>query len=310
LELSRELFVREAEATEVREVLSRPSLTYWQDAWRRLKMNKVAMAGLGFLVFMTAIAIIAPMLSRYNYHQIIFEDVAKTPTFSGVRPHWFGTDDLGRDLWVRVWYGGRISLFIGVVAAFLNLLVGALYGGISGYIGGRTDDIMMRIVEVIYAIPELLLLILLMLIFKPGLSTIIFVMAMTFWVGMARLVRGQVLQIKEQEYVLAARTLGASPLRIIIKHLLPNAMGPILVNLSMAIPAAIFFEAALSFIGMGVRTPIASWGSLANDGKNWMLLYPHMLVYPAIAIALTMLAFNLFGDGLRDALDPKLRGRD
>jgi ABC-type dipeptide/oligopeptide/nickel transport system permease subunit len=310
LELSRELFVREAEATEVREVLSRPSLTYWQDAWRRLKMNKVAMAGLGFLVFMTAIAIIAPMLSRYNYHQIIFEDVAKTPTFSGVRPHWFGTDDLGRDLWVRVWYGGRISLFIGVVAAFLNLLVGALYGGISGYIGGRTDDIMMRIVEVIYAIPELLLLILLMLIFKPGLSTIIFVMAMTFWVGMARLVRGQVLQIKEQEYVLAARTLGASPLRIIIKHLLPNAMGPILVNLSMAIPAAIFFEAALSFIGMGVRTPIASWGSLANDGKNWMLLYPHMLIYPAIAIALTMLAFNLFGDGLRDALDPKLRGRD
>jgi ABC-type dipeptide/oligopeptide/nickel transport system permease subunit len=310
LELSRELFVREAEATEAREVLSRPSLTYWQDAWRRLKMNKVAMTGLAFLILMTAMAIIAPMLSRYNYHQIIFEDVAKTPTFSGVRPHWFGTDDLGRDLWVRVWYGGRISLFIGVVAAFLNLLVGALYGGISGYLGGRTDDIMMRIVEIIYAIPELLLLILLMLIFKPGLSTIIFVMAMTFWVGMARLVRGQVLQIKEQEYVLAARTLGASPLRIIIKHLLPNAMGPILVNLSMAIPAAIFFEAALSFIGMGVRTPIASWGSLANDGKNWMLLYPHMLIYPAIAIALTMLAFNLFGDGLRDALDPKLRGRE
>lgn len=310
MELSRDLFVRDAAPAEAREVITRPSLTYWQDAWRRLKQNKVAMMALGLLAVMTIISIVAPMLSPYKYSDMIFEDVAKTPILSGPRPHYFGTDDLGRDLWTRVWFGGRISLFVGVTAALIEMVIGALYGGISGYFGGRVDDIMMRIVEIIYGLPTLLILILLMLVLEPGLQTIIIVLAALGWVGMARLVRGQVLQLKEQEFVLAARTLGASPLRIIVKHLLPNAMGLMLVSVTAAVPGAIFFEAALSFLGLGVRAPIASWGVLANEGRNWMLIYPHMLLFPALAIAITMLAFNLVGDGLRDALDPKLRGRD
>lgn len=310
VELSRELFVRDVAGTDTREAITRPSLTYWQDAWRRLKQNKLAMAGLVVLAIMTLMSIVAPMLSPYTYSQQIWEDVNKLPSFSGVRPHWFGTDDLGRDLWTRVWSGGRISLTIGVVSAIIEMVIGALYGGISGYLGGRVDDIMMRIVEIIIGLPLLLMLILLMLVFPPGLGTMILVLTMFGWVGMARLVRGQVLQLKEQEFVLAARTLGASPLRIIIKHLLPNTMGPMLVNVTMAVPGAIFFEAALSFIGLGVRAPIASWGSLAEDGRRLILLFPHNLLFPAVAIALTMLAFNVFGDGLRDALDPKLRGKD
>lgn len=310
MELSRELFARETAPVGAREAITRPSLTYWQDAWRRLRQNKVAMAGLAILIIMTLMSIIAPLLSQYTYAQQIWEDVYKTPTFSGARPHWFGTDALGRDLWTRVWYGGRISLFIGITAALLDLLIGAIYGGISGYLGGRVDDIMMRVVEVIYGLPTLLMLILLMMVLKPGLTTIILVMALLGWIGMARLVRGQVLQLKEQEFVLAARTLGASPLRIIIKHLLPNTMGPILVSLTMAVPSAIFFEATLSFLGLGVKAPIASWGVLADEGRQSMLLYWHPLLFPAIAIAITMLAFNLFGDGLRDALDPKLRGKE
>ncbi len=310
MKLRRELFVREPVATGARETIARPSLTYWQDAWRRLKQNRVAMLGLAILVVMIVMSIVAPELSPYTYDQQIWDDVSQPPTFRGERPHWFGTDDLGRDLWTRVWYGGRISLFIGFMAALLNLLIGAHFGGISGYFGGRVDDVMMRIIEVMSGLPDLLILILLTLVLEPGLRTIIVVMAIFNWAGMARLVRGQVLQLKEQEFVLAARLLGASPLRIIYKHLLPNTMGPMLVSLTMTIPAAIFFEAALSFLNLGVKAPISSWGTLANEGRRLMLIHPHMLVFPAMAIALTMLAFNLFGDGLRDALDPRLRGRD
>lgn len=310
MELTPELFVREAAEDEAREAVTRPSLSYWQDAWRRLKQNRLAMVGLGILLVMIIVSIVAPMLSQYTYKQIFFEDVSKPPSFSGVRPHWFGTDDLGRDLWTRVWYGGRISLFIGFTAAILNLIIGGLWGGISGYLGGRVDDIMMRIIEIMVGLPDLIILILLTVVMSPGLQTIIIVLLIFGWTGMARLVRGQVLQLRQQEFVLAARTLGASPMRIILKHLLPNAMGPILVSLTLSVPGAIFFEAALSFLNLGVRVPIASWGTLANDGRNSMLLFPHMLLFPAVAIALTMLAFNLFGDGLRDALDPKLRGKD
>ncbi len=310
MDLSRDLFVTEALPLEKREAVTRPSLTYWQDAWRRLKMNKLAMVGLGVLGVMIAMSIVAPMLSPYTYRQIIFADVSKPPSFTGPNPHWFGTDDLGRDLWTRVWYGGRISLFIGFTAATLNLIIGTLWGGISGYFGGRVDTIMMRVIEVMVGLPDLIILILLTVVLEPGLRTIIIVLLVFGWTGMARLVRGQVLQLRQQEFVLAARTLGASPMRIILKHLLPNAMGPILVSVTLAVPGAIFFEAALSFLNLGVRVPVASWGSLANDGRGLMLLYPHMLLFPAIAIAVTMLAFNLFGDGLRDALDPRLRGKE
>lgn len=305
MELSRELFVREAADSRAQEQISRPSLTYWQDAWRRLKQNKVAMASLCVLTLIALFSIIAPAVSQYTYDKANFSETYQLPS----PQHWFGTDALGRDLWVRTWYGGRISLTIGFVAAFLDLVIGSLYGGISGYLGGRVDDIMMRIVEIIYGLPTLLLLILLLLVMGTGLKTIILAMVLLGWVGMARLVRGQVLQLKEQDYVLAARNLGATPMRIIVRHLLPNTLGPVLVTLTLTVPAAIFFEAFLSFIGLGVKAPIASWGVLASEGQGQILTFPHMLIFPALAIAIAMLAFNLLGDGLRDALDPRLRGK-
>lgn len=304
-DLSADLFERQTAADTAREQITRPSLTYWQDAWRRLRRNKAAMVGLVILTVMTIGSIFIPMFSEYKFDQAIFTESSQPPSAK----HWFGTDDIGRDLFVRVWTGGRISLTIGIVAAALNLIIGVLYGGIAGYLGGWIDDIMMRVVEIVWGIPDLLLFILMMLILEPGMKAIIIVLAMVNWIGMARLVRGQILQLKEQEFVLAARTQGAGLLRLTVRHLLPNAMGPILVSVTFAIPGAIFLEAALSFIGLGIRPPMASWGSLASSGYALIRLYPHMLIFPACAIAVTMLAFNLFGDGMRDALDPRLRGK-
>lgn len=303
--LSSDLFVRESLAANHMERISRPSLSFWKDAGLRLVRNKLAIAGLTILLIMTLLSIAAPFFSPYRFSDQFLDQVGKPPSAA----HWFGTDDLGRDLWTRVWMGGRISLFIGVTAAVIEMGIGVLYGGIAGYVGGQLDEIMMRVIEIIYAIPGLLLQILMMVVLGPGIGTMILVFVLTGWVGMARLVRGQILQLKEQEFVLAAKTLGASPGRLILKHLIPNVMGPILVSVTMGVPGAIFTEAALSFIGLGVPMPLASWGSLANDGYQWMRLFPWTLLFPATAIALTMLAFNLFGDGLRDALDPKLRGR-
>ncbi|PKM50927.1 MAG: ABC transporter permease [Firmicutes bacterium HGW-Firmicutes-7] len=219
----------------------------------------------------------------------------------------WGSDTLGRDLFIRVVYGARISLLIGFVAAFVNLIIGVIYGGISGYLGGKVDNAMMRIVDIISTIPMILYVILLMVVMGPGLNTIIIAISITYWVNMARIVRGQVLQLKEQEYVLAAKSLGASLPRIMFKHLIPNAMGPIMVALTMQIPNAIFNEAFLSFIGLGVSAPQASWGTLCQDALSGLYTYPYQLFYPALAISITLISFNLLGDGLRDALDPKLR---
>ncbi|MGE5653970.1 MAG: ABC transporter permease [Bacillota bacterium] len=303
LHVTPELFVPEQAVDGLAEAIARPSITYWQDAWRRLKSNPAAMFGLFVLATMTIMAVIGPMMLPFEYD---YQDIMKIgrPPGGG---HWLGTDDLGRDLWVRLWKGARLSLSIGIIAASLDLMIGVVFGGIAGFLGGRFDDIMMRFVEILYGIPNLLLMIMLSVVLGPGLFTIILVMVVTGWVGMARLVRGQVLQLKEQEYVLAARALGANPWRIILKHLVPNAMGPIIVSVTMSIPGAIFFEAFLSFIGLGVPLPLASWGSLANNGYEFIRLYPWLLIFPASAIAITMLSFNLFGDGLRDALDPRLR---
>lgn len=219
----------------------------------------------------------------------------------------FGTDSLGRDLFIRVVYGARMSLIVGILAAILNFVIGVIYGGISGYYGGRADNIMMRFVDIISSIPMMLYVILIMVIIGAGLKSIIFAMSITYWVGMARLVRGQVLSLKTQEYILAIRVLGGSSRRILRRHLLPNIMGPIMVSLSMQIPDAMFTEAFLSFTGLGVAAPQASWGTLCNDALQGLSTYPYQMFFPALAMSLTILAFNLFSDGIRDALDPKLR---
>lgn len=282
---------------------NKPSLGYWQDAWLRLKKDKMAIAGLCFIVLLMLLALIGPMLSSIGYADQDFNNVNAGPSYE----HWFGTDSLGRDLFIRVLYGARISLSIGLIASLINLVIGVLYGGISGLMGGKVDRIMMNIVDVLYSVPTLLYVILLMVVFKPGLLNIFIALGISYWLQMARIVRGQVLSIKEQEFVLAAISMGASKWRLLTKYLIPNAVGAIVVSWSLSIPDAIFTEAFLSFIGLGVSAPMASWGVLASEGINSMRGYPFQLFFPAAAISLTMLAFNFLSDGLRDALDPKMR---
>ncbi|RGS80098.1 ABC transporter permease [Coprococcus sp. AF21-14LB] len=218
-----------------------------------------------------------------------------------------GTDGLGRDLFIRIVYGARISLLVGFFAAFINFVVGVFYGAIAGYFGGAVDNIMMRVIDVLDSIPMTLYVILIMVVVGPGITSIILALGLTFWVKMARIVRGQVLTLKQQEFVKAAIVTGADTKRIIIKHLIPNMMGPIMVNIAMQIPSAIFNEAFLSFVGLGISAPMASWGTLCNDALAGIYVYPYQMVFPAIAISVTILTFNLFSDGLRDAFDPKQR---
>lgn len=281
----------------------RPSTTFWKDAWRRLKKNRVAMASIVVLLLIVITAIVAPMVSPYDYATQDIFAVNKGPSAE----HWFGTDTLGRDIFTRCWIGARVSLTIALVATVINVLIGVLYGGISGYFGGKVDLIMMRGVEIIYTIPDLLWVIILMVVMGSGLNTIIIAIAITGWGSMARLVRGQILQMKSSEYVMASRTLGGHFRHIITKHMIPNIMGPIIIDLTFSIPSAIFTEATLSYLGMGIPVPLASWGTLANDGAKMLQLFPYQLFFPALLISLTMLSFNLLGDGLRDAFDPKLR---
>jgi len=221
--------------------------------------------------------------------------------------HWLGTDEFGRDLFTRLWEGGRISFLIAFVSVFVTVLIGVIYGGIAGYIGGTVDTIMMRFVEVMMTVPDMLYIILLLTLLDPGIMPIIVVLVVTGWMGTARIVRGEVMRLKHSEYVMAAQALGADSKRVIFKHLIPNTMGPILVNMTMMIPSMIFSEAFLSFIGLGVPAPYASWGVLANQGAKIFRQFPHQLLVPAAFICITMLSFNLLGDGLRDALDPRLR---
>ena len=292
------------------EVISRPSMSYWKDAMARLFRNKTAIACIVFLVLIIACAIIIPIIAPYTVSEqhITHTSVGwmwKDATDGHV--HIFGTDTLGRDLFVRVWSGARVSMFIAFAAVAINFLVGVVYGGIAGYFGGTVDIVMMRIVEIINGIPYLMIVILLMTIMPAGVGTIIVAYAAVGWTGMARLVRGQVVSLKEQEFVIAAKAMGASPARIIAKHLLPNILSVVIINITLAIPSAIFTEAFLSFIGLGVPIPLASWGTLANDGIRVFQQYPLQLAMPALFISLTMLSFNLLGDALRDAFDPKLR---
>ncbi len=289
--------------------IRRPSIKYWPDVWRRLKQNKLAMTGLLLIILMIIMSIVGTKINGFKYYEQNYELINTHPD----KVHWFGTDELGRDLFTRIWLGARYSLFIGVAAAFIDFLLGVLYGGISGMASRRIDSIMMRIAEVIYSIPYLLVVILLSVVLtkdKSGTSMFVMILAMTItsWVPMSILVRGQVLQLKESEYALASESLGASKSWILKKHIIPNTLGPILVNITLAIPQAIFAEATLSFLGLGLQPPKSSLGSLASDGLAGLAVgNAYQILIPAIFISLIMFAFNVLGDGLRDALDPRLR---
>ena len=270
-------------------------------AWYRLQQNKLALVGLGIIVVMIILAIVGPMFSSYTYAEQDLMAANQGPSSA----HWFGTDTLGRDLYTRVMYGARISLTIGFVAALINLVIGVIYGGVLGFFGGKVDRVMMGIVDILYGIPLLLYVILLMVVLEPGLTSIFIALGIAYWLTMARIVRSQIIKIKKEEYVIAAQSMGIPSWRILWRHILPNCAGPIIITMTLAIPEAIFTEAFLSFIGLGVSAPMASWGVLAAEGINSMRSYPFQLIFPALAISITMLGFAFFGDGLRNALDPK-----
>ncbi len=295
---------------EGQEVIARPSVSYWQDALRRIMRNKTAVFCLVILSIIILGAILIPLFWPYSMSEQHVEYASKGIGFvnpSDGHVFLFGTDTLGRDLFVRVWHGARTSMLIAFSTVLINFFIGVIYGGISGYVGGFVDNVMMRITEIINGIPYLIIVILLMMVMKPGVGTIILALALVSWTGMARLVRGQIIALKEQEFVLAAKAMGASPARIIARYLLPNLLSVVIISVTLQIPGAIFSEAFLSFIGLGVPIPEASWGTLANDGVRVFQQYPSQLFIPSFFISITMLAFNLLGDALRDAFDPKLR---
>ncbi len=305
-EYSPDLFLPSEKGDKDAEQIHRPSIKYWADVWRRLKQNKLAMFGLTVIVIFLIMAVVGTQLSGFKYYEQNYDNINIKPG----RTYWFGTDDIGRDMFSRIWYGARFSLLIGFSAAFIDFVAGVLYGGIAGMSSPRVDSIMMRIAEVIYSIPYMLVVIMMMVVFREKGSLIVMILALglTGWVPMAIMVRGQVLQLKENEYVTAAESIGANKMWILRKHIIPNAMGPILVNITLLVPTAIFAEATLSFIGLGIEAPKSSWGTMASDGLAGLAVgNAYQLLIPAIFISLTMFAFNVLGDGLRDALDPRLR---
>lgn len=319
------------------EEISRQTTGFWKDALRRLAKNKGALFGLIIIIFLIVMALIGPSMNKFTSSE---QDVLRQflpPKVSGLdhiswlpfdgidnngvdqyeekaQPvkdnFWFGTDEYGRDQWTRVWKGTRISLLIAFIAALIDFVIGIAYGGISAYFGGRTDNVMQRIIEILIGIPHLVIIILAMIVLQPGIRAIIIALVLTGWTTMARIVRGQILKLKSQEFVLASRTLGASNVKIIARDMLPNVMGQIIITTMFTIPTAIFFEAFLSFIGLGIQPPTASLGTLINDGFKSMQTHLYLVIWPGIVISLLLICFNLLGDGLRDALDPKMRGRD
>ena len=297
-----EMFIPGADDSHAEDI-SRPSVTYWQDVWRRFRRDKLAVAGLIVIVIMTALCIVMPMVSPYTYDGSDYLNMNAGPSLQ----HPCGTDQLGRDQFIRIMYGARISLTIGFVAAAINFAIGVIYGGLAGYLGGRVDMLLMRIVDILSSLPSLLYIVLIMLIFGSNMGSVILALCFTSWIGTARVVRSEVMYLKHSEYVLAGKLAGAKTWHLLIHHLIPNAMGPIIVSTAFLIPGAIFSEAFLSFLGIGIQAPRASWGSLANAAIPVMQMYPHLMLFPVIAICITMFSFNFIGDGLRDALDPRLK---
>ena len=316
----------------------RPSVSFWKDAMRRLRKNKIAMVCLIVILIIMILSFVVPAFYPYDYKtqikgaeylapfQFSADEQARINAGEKLFPHILGTDNLGRDYAIRVMMGSRISLIVGLVASAIILLIGSIYGSVAGFFGGWVDLIMMRIVDMIYTIPDILLIVLLSFALEeplenlaaaPGFQwlnkigsnmiSIFIVFALLYWVGMARIVRSQILTLKSAEYVTAARALGAGSGHIIRKHLLTNCIGTLIVTTTLQIPSSIFTESFLSFLGLGVAIPMPSLGSLASDGLNGLSSYPHLLLAPAILISLVILSFNLFGDGLRDAFDPKMK---
>lgn len=283
------------------EFIAVESCTYAEDVWSRLAKNKLTIIGLAVLAVIILIAVLGPMLSAYTYDQQDLSMRNSLPSWS----HLLGTDKFGRDIFTRIAFGARISLSIGFCATLINLVIGAIYGGIAGFVGGRVDMYMMRLVDILYSIPSIMYVILIMIVFGSNVYSVLIGICVASWVGMARMVRGQVLSLKEQEFALAAIVLGASKWRILVKHLIVNSMGPIIVNMTFMVPSAIFTEAYLSFIGIGISAPMASWGTLAQDARPLIDSYPIQMLWPVAAICVTMFALNFVGDGLSEALDPK-----
>ena len=332
VELTADLFeVNPADMTD-HESITRPSLTFWQDARKRLFKNPAAITGLCILIAIILMAIFAPMFSNYTYKQqnirhskvppkipiVSMLGIADGTDANGVdvyaekgieENYWFGTDSLGRDIWTRIWTGCRVSLFIALLAAVFDLLIGVTYGGISGYYGGRVDILMQRFIEIISGIPSLVIVTLFIMVFEPGIVSISMAMAVSGWTGMARIVRSHILRLKNQEFVLASKTLGSSDVRLILKHLFPNIVGNIVVAIMFSLPSAIFYEAFLSFIGLGLQPPYASLGVLINEGFQALQNYPYMMFIPSAVVCLLIFSLNLLADGLRDAVDPKMRNQ-
>ena len=281
----------------------RPSVSYWKDAWRRFTTHKMGMLGLIIVVSMLLFAIIAPFRSEKTYSDQNLADAYRAPG----REYIMGADNLGRDVFVKIAYGARVSLSVGFVATIISLMIGVLYGATAGYYRGYVGEVMMRVVDLLDSIPSMLYVILLMTILKPGLTNVYIVLGITGWLEMARLVRGEVLSLRTREFVLAAKISGVKPFKIMLRYLVPNAMGPIIVSMTIGIPGAIFLESFLSFMGLGVSSPMASWGSMASEGIEAFRSPPNLLFFPAIFISTTILGFNFLGEGLRDSLDPRMR---
>lgn len=283
------------------EKIDRPTITYWQGAWRRLKKNPLAVVAMVMLAVVLFFVLLGPTISGQEYIKINASIKNTAPNSA----NWFGTDTMGRDIFCRVWIGARLSLIVALVCSTIQIVVGCAYGGAMAYFGGTVDSVMMRVIEVITSFPSLLITLLIMMVVGQNVGGLLFAMCITSWCGTARQMRGQLMQLRESEYVQAAQMIGASPVRIIIKHLLPNTVSILILNLCSSIPSYIFTEASLSFLGMGLSSDVISLGVLISQGKAKMDFYPWQLFFPAAVLCIAVLAFNLLGDGLRDALDPR-----
>jgi oligopeptide transport system permease protein len=289
-------------ATAIEEIAGR---SLWQDALARLKRNRAAVASLAILAFVALLAVFAPLLSPYPFDEVDFDAIRESPNLA--QAHWFGTDADGRDLFVRPLYGARVSLMVGLAATSVSLLIGVTYGAVAGYFGGRIDALMMRLVDVLYALPFLFFVIMLMVVFGRHIVLIFVAIGAVEWLTMARIVRGQTLSIKQREFIEAARAGGVTTAKIIRRHVIPNVIGPVIVYATLTIPQVILIESFLSFLGLGVQEPYTSWGVLISEGAAQMESASWMLIFPALFLAVTLFCFNFIGDGLRDALDPKDR---